>query len=108
MKNYIKNLEFSKILLVQESLLIWIVTICFIILAFMSVIMGYLGALPWLSVIAGSCWGAYGVSQAFYYNKAKCENSKGGIKYDTIISQYQQQEDLTLEPEDTYDISGMI
>jgi hypothetical protein len=33
-----------------------------------------------------SCpWAAYGASQAFYYKKAEKENTKGGIKYDTVM-----------------------
>jgi positive regulator of sigma E activity len=69
-----KKLEFSKILLIQESVLVWIVTLAFIVLAFFCVLNGYIGSLPWLSVIPTCAWGAYGVSQAMYYNKAKAEN----------------------------------
>ena len=35
--------------------------------------------------MAGFPWTAYGVSQAFYYKKATAENTKGGIKYESII-----------------------
>jgi hypothetical protein len=54
--------EFSKLLLLQESILIWIVTISFIVLAFYCVVHGFLGSLPWLSTLAGLPWAAYGVS----------------------------------------------
>ena len=80
-----KHSEFSKILLLQESLLIWIMTLAFIALAFYCVIMGYEGSLPWLSAMVGLPWVAYGVSQAFYYNKSKAENTQGGIKYETTV-----------------------
>jgi hypothetical protein len=48
---------------------------------------GFLGTLPWLSAMSAFPWSAYGVSQAFYYNKSKAENTQGGIVYDkhTII-----------------------
>lgn len=69
-----KKKEFSKALLVQESILIWITTICFLVLAFMCVVNNEFGDLPWLSVMSGAPWAAYGVSQGFYYNKAKKEN----------------------------------
>lgn len=78
--------EFSKVLLVQESVLIWIMTICFIILAFYCVINEYLGELPWLAAMVAFPWAAYGVSQAFYYNKAKAENTKNGLKYEQTIN----------------------
>lgn len=70
-----KKHEFSKVLLIQESILIWILTLSFIILAFICILLGYLGTLPWLAAMAGFPWTAYGVSQAFYYNKSKAENT---------------------------------
>lgn len=57
-----KKLEFSKTLLIQESILIWIVTIMFIILAFVCVKNSYFGELPWLTAMVGLPWGAYAVS----------------------------------------------
>lgn len=69
-----KKKEFSKCLLFQESILIWIITIAFIILAFVCVFNQYFGELPWLTAICGFPWTAYGVSQAFYYKKAEKEN----------------------------------
>lgn len=66
--------EFSKKLLTQESLLIWIVTIAFIILAFVCIQNQYFGELPWLTAMAACPWGAYAVGQGFYYKKAEKEN----------------------------------
>lgn len=83
--------EFSKKLLKQESALIWIVTISYIILAFVCIFFNYTGSLPWLSVIPGVAWSAYGVSQGFYYNKAKSENTINGIKYETVMAELQKQ-----------------
>lgn len=80
-----KKLEFSKQLLVQESILIWINTIAMLILAYFCVYYQYFGELPWLAVMAGLPWAAYGVSQACYYEKAKKENTEGGIKYETVM-----------------------
>lgn len=74
--------EFSKWLLIQESALIWIITIASILLAFVSVFYGFLGTLPWISAMIGFPWTAYGVSQACYYRKAQAENTKGGLVYD--------------------------
>lgn len=77
--------EFSKILLIQESILIWIITIAFIGLAYLSIFLGYLGSLPWLTAMVSLPWGAYGVSQAFYYKKSQAENTKNGVKYESVI-----------------------
>lgn len=73
----------------QESVLIWIVTLSGIFLAFWCVINQFLGELPWISVMISAPWAAYGVSQAFYYNKAKKENTVGGIVYETALREYE-------------------
>ena len=80
-----KKSEFSKVLLIQESLLIWIITFAFIVLAFYCVTNQYFGELPWLAAMCGFPWTAYAVSQACYYRKAQKENTAGGIKYDTTM-----------------------
>ena len=77
---------FSKALLIQESILIWIVTLAFIILAFVCVFTGYLGSLPWVAVMVTAAWGGYAVSQAAYYSKSKAENITGGIVYEATMS----------------------
>ena len=79
--------EFSKVLLVQESILVWITTIVFVILAFYCIDKDYTGELGWIVALCGAIWTAYGVSQAFYYNKAKKENTRGGIKYMTVANE---------------------
>lgn len=76
-----KKKEFSKILLLQESLLIWVITLCCIIMAFMCIIRSSFVELPWITALVGVPWGAYGVSQAFYYKKSEKENTKDGITY---------------------------
>lgn len=91
--------EFSKSLLLQESLLIWVITIAFIILAFVCVTNQYFGELPWLAAMCGFPWTAYGVSQACYYRKAEKENTQGGIKYETVMAEYQtNDEDPPIDP----------
>ena len=82
------KMEFSKRLLLQESMLIWIITIAFIILAFVCVTNQFFGELPWLAAMCGFPWTAYGASQAFYFRKAERENTKGGIKYETVMADY--------------------
>lgn len=84
-RNKKKKLEFSKFLLIQESLLIWITTIAMIVLAFVCVINQYFGELPWLAAMVGLPWTAYGASQIFYYEKAKSENTRDGIKFESVM-----------------------
>ena len=62
--------EFSKSLLIQESILIWLHTIAMIVLAFICVFKGYYAELPWLTAMVALPWTAYGVSQHAYYKKA--------------------------------------
>lgn len=81
-----QKMEFSKKLLLQESALIWIITISFIILAFMCVSNQFFGELPWLAAMCGFPWTAYGASQAFYFKKAEKENTQGGIKYASVVA----------------------
>ena len=92
MNKYNKKKEFSKVLLIQESALIWIMTLCFIGLAALCIIKDYVGSLPWLTAMVSLPWTAYGVSQCFYYNKAKAENTKEGIKYETVLAELTEKE----------------
>ena len=85
-KNEKNKKEFSKVLLIQESVIIWIMTLSFIGLAALCIIKDYVGSLPWLTAMVSLPWTAYGVSQCFYYNKSKAENTKDGIKYETVMT----------------------
>lgn len=87
MKKNKKKIEFSKALLIQESALIWLLTIAGIGLSYICVINEYFGELPWLVAMVGFPWTAYGVSQAMYYKKAEKENTKNGIKFESTMAQ---------------------
>ncbi len=98
------NTEFSKTLLKQESALIWIMSLSFIILAFYCIYEGFTGSLPWLAAMVGFPWTAYGVSQAMYYRKSMAENTAGGVKYESMLldaqriaSQYQNSSNFDYE-----------
>lgn len=97
-KNEKKKSSFSKTLLIQESILIWIITIAFLVLAFYSVFSGYSGELPFLSTMVGLPWAAYGVSAAYYYKKSMKENTKDGIIFEQALRE--EQVDDTIEQED--------
>ena len=80
-----KGKEFSKFLLVQESVIIWVITLSFIALAYRAMDTGYIGSLPWLAAFPTVAWGAYGISQSMYYKKSAQENTKGGVIYETAM-----------------------
>lgn len=77
--------EFSKTLLVWETILIWVITLSFIGLVYFCIINQYIGELGWLATVYAFPWAAYAVSQACYYKKAEKENTKGGIKFESVI-----------------------
>lgn len=84
-KNIFKNrhFEFSKIIILQEAALVWISTLKLLNFAETSINTGFAGSLPYITTLVGAIWAAYGVSVAFYYNKAKAENiNKNSIQYD--------------------------
>jgi len=81
-----KKNTFSKTLLMQESVLIWIITLSYITLAFYCVHEGFSASLPWLTALPTVAWGAYGVSQNAYYKKSAAENTKDGIVFETTMN----------------------
>ena len=85
-----KTREFSKTLLIQESALMWVHTIAHILLAFYCIYKGFGGSLPWLTASASLPWAAYGVSQVYYYKKSLVENSKGGVKYESVLAELEK------------------
>ena len=62
MKKEKQKQEFSKTLLIQESVLIWIITIAVLCFAFVCIYTNSYGDLPWLSAMIALPWSAYGVS----------------------------------------------
>ena len=79
--------EYSKALLIQESALIWILTIGMLGLAYLCIVQGYVGTIPWLATMVAFPWTAYGVSQAMYYRKSEKENTKNGIKFESVMAE---------------------
>jgi hypothetical protein len=80
-----KQRSFSKTLLIQETILIWLITFICLGLALLSILTGYVGDFTWLATMIGFPWTAYGASQAFYYHKSQKENSVGGLTYDLAM-----------------------
>lgn len=82
-----KQKEYSKTLLIQESILIWFVTLGMMFIALICILRGFTGSLPWLAAMVAFPWTAYGVSQAFYYKKSTKENTEGGIKFEAVMAE---------------------
>lgn len=76
---------FSKTLLIQESILLWVMSLTFLVLAYKCIANGFDASLPWLSAMVSFPWAAYGVSQVYYYKKSQAENTKEGITYETAL-----------------------
>ena len=93
-KHESKKSEFSKALLIQESILIWVHTIAMLVLAFIVVFRGAYAELPWITAMVTMPWTAYAVSQHAYYKKAQAENTEGGIVFENAFAQpYSEFED---------------
>ena len=80
-----KKLDFSKRLILDIRILLWIVTIAAIALAFLCIIYGYIGSLPWIATLVGLPWRAHGIVCSFYLNMAKSDHKQGGITYDMAM-----------------------
>lgn len=85
--------SFSKLLLLMESALVLLSTAMGFWLAAAAVRRGFLGSLPWVTTMMTASWSAYGASAAFYYNKSKAENTRGGIVYDRARGALVQEDD---------------
>ena len=79
-----KKLDFSKQLINDIRILLWIITISSIILAFYCVHLGYLGTLPWIAALVGLPWSAHGIVCSFYLNMAKSDHKEGGITFEKM------------------------
>ena len=89
-KDKTEKIEFSKKLLIQESMLIWIVTLAFIVLAFVCIHNQYFGELPWITAMAACPWGAYAVGQGFITAKLKKKIQKAALNMPHYYDSYKQ------------------
>lgn len=77
-----KRVEFSKRLISDIRLLLWVVTVGGLVLAAWCIHRGYTGSLPWLSAMVGLPWTAHGTVCAFYLNLCKSDHKEGGITFE--------------------------
>lgn len=76
------KLDYSKRIVRDIRVLLWVVTVGGLILAAYCIHNGFSGSLPWLSAMVGLPWSAHGVVCAFYLNMAKSDHSVGGITFE--------------------------
>lgn len=71
--NFIFSFQFSKLLIIFETLIVAYLTYEGVTMAKMCIMNSFSGSLPWVATMVTSAWAAYGVSSAWYYQKSKCE-----------------------------------
>lgn len=76
-----KRLEYSKKVVSDIRILLWITTLGGLLLAFYCVHNGYVGELGWITSLVGLAWAAHGTVSSFYLNMAKSDHREGGITY---------------------------
>ena len=81
------RLAFSKQLIADIRVLLWLVTLGGLLLAAYCIRNNFTGGLPWLSAMVGLPWPAHGVVCSFYLNMAKSDPKEGGITYETAKAQ---------------------
>lgn len=85
--------DFSKRLIADIRVLLWVVTLGGLVLAAYCIRRGFTGSLPWLSAMVGLPWSAHGVVCSFYLNMAKSDHKEGGITFESAKAKNFQQED---------------
>lgn len=81
------KLEYSKRVVRDIRVLLWVVTVGGLLLAAYCIYAGYVGSLPWLSAMVGLPWSAHGIVCSFYLNMAKSDHSEGGITFEAAKAQ---------------------
>lgn len=74
--------DFSKRLISDIRVLLWVVTVGGLLLAAYCIRSGFTGSLPWVSAMVGLPWASHGTVCSFYLNMAKSDHSQGGITYE--------------------------
>ena len=82
----LQKIDFSKQLIVDIRVLLWVVTVGGLFLAFYCIRKDFTGSLPWISAMVGLPWTAHGTVCAFYLNMAKSDHRSGGITYDAAAA----------------------
>lgn len=91
--NFIFSFQFSKLLIIFETLIVAYLTYEGVSMAKMCILNSFSGSLPWVATMVTSAWAAYGVSAAKYYSKGQAEQiakiERFGIE--TPMAQFDEQ-----------------
>lgn len=86
-----KKFEFSKLILIFETVIVAILTIRVLNLIELSINNLFDGSFPYLTTMVSVAWAAYGTSVSFYYNKSKLENKikliQAGADKDVVMQE---------------------
>lgn len=88
-----KGKQFSKLLIIYETILVAIITVGGLWLAYEAIINQLDATLPWITAAVTAAWAAYGFSAKYYYSKALAENTRGGITYDKAFEVINDKQD---------------
>lgn len=91
-----KKLDYSKQIIADIRWLLWIVTVGCLVLSGISIWLGYLGTLPWLTGIVTLPWAAHGLVCQQYLSLAKVEHQKNGLTYDLAMMDKNKEDEPTI------------
>ena len=80
-----KRTTTSKVIAIGVLLMDAAATLAVLALCGLAILRQFQGALPYLTTLIGALQAVTGVVLTAYYHKAKAENTKGGIVYDTAL-----------------------
>ena len=80
-----RRLSASKLIALAVLLVDGSATYIVLYLCWLAIVRDYAGALPYLTTLIGALQAVTGVVLTAYYQKAKAENTKGGITYDAAL-----------------------
>jgi len=96
LKNTRKRGSCSKRLAACVLLFDALATVYCLLLCTLSILRDYTGGLPYLTALIAFLQAMTGVVLNAYYQKARAENTSGGITYETALSEYHSKEGATI------------
>ena len=80
-----RRMATSKVIAIGVLVMDAVATLAVLALCGLAIVRQFQGALPYLTTLIGALQAVTGVVLTAYYHKAKAENTKGGIVYDTAL-----------------------
>ena len=84
----------SKVIAIGVLIMDAVATLAVLALCGLAIVRRFEGGLPYLTTLIGALQAVTGVVLTAYYHKAKAENTKGGIVYDTALGVSESGTDL--------------